>query len=177
MKSEIFIPLNRKKMMLRAILYFIGGAVAFASIYYGGAALSFMNPTVTKVLSVLFFGFFAVVGATLLKNAQNKKAGLYINHKGVDDQTTNIGLGIIPWKSISSVTYRKEGSKTKMLIMVNSPEKIIDNAMNKAVKRLLEKNVEDYRTPVVIDLSLLLMGEEEVTEALHNFSNNVEISE
>ncbi len=175
MSQSTFIPLNRKKMMLKAVLYFLAGLVVFSLIYYGGEKQDYVNTNVTKVLSVVVFGFFGIVGATFLKNARDQNAGLYIDHKGIDDQTTNIGIGMIPWKEIKAAQFKKEGRHYKLLFFVKKPEKVIEGGMNKAVQRLLERNKEDYQTPVVIDLSILITNKDEVMDALNEFSKQLEI--
>jgi len=40
---------------------------------------------------------------------------------------------------------------------------------------LLERNKEDYQTPVVIDLSILITNKDEVMDALNEFSKQLEI--
>lgn len=177
MSEEFYIPLNRKKMMFKAILYFLAGIVIFSFVYYGGEEQTYISTTVTKVLSVVLFGFFAVVGATLLKNARDQNAGLYISFKGINDQTTNIGIGLILWKEIKAVEFKQEGSSYKLLFFVKKPEKVIEGAMNNAVKRLLERNREDYRTPVVVDLSILLTNNQEIKAALATYAKQLEIRE
>jgi len=41
----------------------------------------------------------------------------------------------------------------------------------------IKRNKEDYQTPVVIDLSILITNKDEVMDALNEFSKQLEIRE
>ena len=155
MSDEIFIPINRKKMILMTVVYSVIGIVAFLVTYYLGENQDWMSPTVFKVASVIVLLFFMVLAGTFAKNVKSVSAGLTINRKGIDDQANSISSGLIYWKDIKGISKIKTPSAKYILVLVKKPQKYIDNAKNSAIKRLLNHNLTNYKTPIVINVTAL----------------------
>ena len=104
MAEEVFIPIDRKKMILMTVLYSVLGIGAFLVTYYLGENQDWVSPTVFKVASIVVLLFFMVLAGTFAKNVKSTIAGLTINRKGIDDQSNSISSGLIYWKDIKGIS-------------------------------------------------------------------------
>ena len=170
MADEVFIAIDRKKMVLMTILYSALGIGSFLVVYYLGENQDWMNPTVFKVLSVIVLLFFMVLAGTFAKNVKSSIAGLTINRKGIDDRSNAISSGLIHWKDIKGISKVKTPSAKYILVMVKKPQKYIDNAKNNAIKRLLNHNLSNYKTPIVINVTALQTNLDELEKIIAAYS-------
>jgi hypothetical protein len=167
--SPLFIPVNRRKMVIMTIVYGLLGLCACLLTYYIGANQSYMSHTVFKVAAVIVFAFFAVVAGTFAKNIKNDAAGVEISSKGINDHSSSISPGMISWKEIKSISTAKNLATSYLLIHVKHPQEIIKKAKNKAVKRLLEQNMTIYKTPVVVNVGSLSTSLKEMESNVDQF--------
>lgn len=167
--APVFIPVNRRKMVLMTIIYGSLGLLACLLTYYIGAYQSIVSHTVFKVASVIVLAFFAVVAGTFAKNIKNDNAGVEISTKGINDHSSSISPGMISWKEIESIGTAKNLVTSYMLIHVKHPQEIIKKAKNKAVKRLLEQNMTIYKTPVVVNIGSLSTSLSEIESSVDQF--------
>lgn len=167
--EAISVPINRRKMIVMTTLYGIAGLAAFLFIYYFGAYQTFTSHTVFKVASVVVLIFFAIVAGTFAKNIKNQQAGFHITAKGIDDQTSSISAGLIPWKEITAILTHKSPSSQFLLILVKHPEKVVNSGKNGAVKRVLEQNLKIYKTPIVVNAGALTMSLTELEQETNRY--------
>lgn len=170
MADEIFIPINRPRMIAMTVLYGVLGFFCFLVTYYLGEAQDWVNPGIFKFLSVVVLLFFIIVAGTFAKNLKNKSAGLLINFKGIDDQSSSISHGFIFWKDIEKISKLNAGASKYMLVFVKKPQNYIEKAKNSAIKRLLNQNMRLYKTPVVINVGALSTNLDELEKTLGDFS-------
>lgn len=173
MSEEIFIPINRKRMLFMTILYSILGLGAFLTVYYLGENQEWLSPTVFKVASVVILFFFMVVAGTFAKNLRNKSAGVLINKSGIEDNTSSIAMGLIKWGDITEISVEKKAMSNQLLIQIKKPKKYIEKAPNSAVKRLLSNNLANYGTPAIIDLSILDKKAGDMEEIIGSYSKRL----
>jgi len=166
MKKEQFIPVDRKKMILMTVLYAVLGIGAFLVTYYLGENQDWVSPGIFKFLSVVVLLFFIIVAGSFAKNVKQKTAGLTINYSGLDDQSNSISIGEVKWKDVTGIAKVSTPSAKYILLTVKKPQKFIDNAKNGAIKRLLNQNMTLYKTPVVINASILQISLEELEAEL-----------
>ncbi len=170
MAEEVFIPIDRKKMILMTALYSILGIGAFLVTYYLGENQDWVSPTVFKVASIVVLLFFMVLAGTFAKNVKSTIAGLTINRKGIDDQSNSISSGLIHWKDIKGISKVKTPATKYILVMVKKPQKYIDNAKNSAIKRLLNHNLANYKTPIVINVTALQTSLDDLEKIIAEYS-------
>lgn len=155
MKKVEFIPINRTKMILLTVLYGLAGLIGFSMFYYGGFAFETVPHGVFKGLSLVVLLFFAVVAGTFAKRVKNSDAGLEINSKGITDTSSSISLSLIPWKDITKIETYRSASAKYILVHVKQPNKYLEGAKNSAIRKLLAQNVQQFKTPVVINAGIL----------------------
>ncbi len=170
MADEVFIPINRKKMIIMTVVYSILGIGAFLVTFYLGESQDWVSPTVFKVASVIVLLFFMVLAGTFAKNVKSAAAGLTINRKGINDQANSISSGLIYWKDIKGISKIKTPSSQYILVMVKKPQKYIENAKNNAIKRLLNHNLANYKTPIVINVTALQTNLDELEGIIAEYS-------
>lgn len=168
--EEVFIPIDRKKMILMTVIYSLAGIVGLLIVYYLGENQDWVSPTIFKVISVIVFLFFIVVAGSYGKNIKNSAAGLTINLTGIDDQSSSISHGLIKWKDVTGISKVKTASSKLLVISVKKPKKYLDNAKNSAVKRVLNQNISQYKTPIVINVGILDTSLEELEILLKSHS-------
>ena len=170
MAKEIFIPINRKRMVVMTVFYILCGIGGLLVVYYLGENQDWISSTVFKVLSVIVFLFFIIVAGTFGKNLKNKSAGLKIDYSGIDDLSSSISHGFIKWADIKEISKVKTVSSNLLLVSVKKPQKYIDKAKNSAIKRLLNQNVALYKTPVVINVGVLTVSLTELEKLIMDYS-------
>ncbi len=181
--EEIFVPVNRKKMLTLTVAYGIIGIIVFLAFYYFGEGLKDtlgkVGQTIFKTLAVILLIVFLVVAGSYGKKIKDKTAGISVNRNGITDQTTAIAIGEIKWKEVVGVEFQKSLTSTSLLIYVKNPDKILEQAPNKAVRRLLDRNQMIYKTPVVINSGVLVVDTNElkaqIAEYAQRFGKNIEI--
>lgn len=173
MLEEIFIPINRRKMLFMTILYGVLGLGAFLIVYYLGENQEWLNTTVFKVISLVILFFFMVVAGTFAKNLRSKSAGVLINKSGIEDNTSSIAIGLIKWGDITEISVEKKNLSNQLLIHIKKPKKYIEKAPNSAVKRLLSNNLANYGTPAIIDLNILDRKVGDVEKLIGSYSKRL----
>lgn len=156
-------------MILMTVLYAVLGLLSFSLVYYGGMRFTAVSHTVFKVIALVILLFFAVVAGTFAKSVKNKDAGLHISNKGINDESSSISYGLIPWKDIDDISKFKSASAKYMLIHVKKHKKYLDAAKNNAIRRLLNQNITHYKTPVVINVATLKTNMDELERQLNTF--------
>ncbi len=155
MENNLFVPIQRRKLILQGSLFFGIGLVLFLLIYYLGKSQDFASETVFNLFAVLMFLFFLIIAGTYWKNMKNKEAGVELSKQGIDDQSSSISVGLVKWQNVIGVEQVKSVTANYLVIKLKNPNKIIENAPNKAVERLLLQNMRIYQTPLVINVSTL----------------------
>lgn len=171
--KETFIPIDRRKMILRTTLYGVLGIVFFFVFYYLGENQEWVSPTVFKVASIVVLFFFMVLAGTFAKNIRSKTAGLYVSRSGIDDQTSSISPGLVKWKDVTELAWGKSASANYLLVKVKKPTRFVENAKNNAIKRLLKQNLTIYKTPIVINVGILRTDIKELEGILKSFSGKL----
>lgn len=150
MSETVHIPVNKRRLLIQAIFFSLIGVVVFV----GAFAMAEQQVTYAYIWQSagILAALFAILaaGAKLKKRAE-KSAGLIINKQGFTDNSSDIGVGEVLWKSVKKID-REQCKKYDLLIVdVKKNEHFLNNAKNSAVKRLLQQNIHRYDTPVVID--------------------------
>ncbi len=148
MSTEVFIGLNGKRMRNLCVLYTGLSLLSLIAFFIlGGAVPSYQ--LLFRISGFVFAAFFGIIAGTYLKRFRDKAAGIYFSAKSFIDQASSVSCGEIPWRDVTGIK-RVEG-KDYLLIETKMNEKIIRGAKNRAVGRLLQRNIDIYGTPVVIN--------------------------
>lgn len=164
MQSPISIPLHKRQYP-----FLIAGSIilALASIYiFNLSGSTTLSPSLVRTLGGIGFFGFAIAAAYMSKQYLDKKPGLVIDSKGILDNTSGIREHRIEWKDILGFEQLIQHQKRLILVKVRRPQKYIDQGTNHAQKRLLRLNLEEYGTPIYINVGALKMEVEELVKLL-----------
>jgi len=145
--TAIHIPINRKRIKRLFILCIsVGSSCIIASIGYAENSTPII---ILRVSGVIVGLIFLLAAADLWKKQKDKNAGITINHDGITDRSSTISVGFIPWKDIKSIEYKLTDGV--VLIKPTKNKDYLNRAKNKAVKKLFERNIELFATPILIE--------------------------
>jgi len=151
MENKIEIPLNKDKIILLIIASAIFVILAIWMLideFQGGSVIN----QIIAVSGIILFGITGFYG---IKTLSNKKTGLIIDENGITDYSNASSVGLIEWDDIVEINVKEDMSAKILLIMVKNPEKYIEKAENKIIKRILKANTEINKTPVSINPTTL----------------------
>jgi len=168
MSKTIHIPINRARLKLTGVLYAILALVSIALFFLVGDYLGGNWTIALKIVGGLLGLLFVLTGSGALKLLGDKSAGLIIDHTGIHDKSSSIGVGFVSWKSIREIEPRVK--EKLVLVHVKKNEDILDAASNKAIRQLLQKNVSIYKTPVILESKYLQCSFDELVSSLNRES-------
>lgn len=164
MKNEIFIEIDRSKIKRIAYTYVALGVFFFTLVFFIATFLSDGLQNILIGAGSLILILMLIVAAGVYRSLRNKKAGILINSKGIFDGSISISIKEIKWKQIKE--FKVDNENQVVFVFVNKPEEIIQSAENKAIQRLLTRNLELYKTPVIIETKYLSI---QANELFDNF--------
>ncbi|KUJ51614.1 hypothetical protein AR685_08165 [Chryseobacterium sp. JAH] len=181
--DTVVIPLSRIKMtllFLGAVLFVVLGLIL---IIYEPEPTNHSNRYAWIVkpfprflagfVCVVFFGFAAI---TMLFRLSNKKPGLIINEKGINDNSSALALGFIPWKDIKEVKMVNVNQNKFILVIVQNPIDYLNKTTQWLKLRGLKLNFRYYETPICISANSLQINFDDLYKLLvdnaKQFKNN-----
>lgn len=165
--AEIHISMNRLRIKMAVLVYVLMAILAFGFTYY--IATDFLNgggQTALKLAGGCISLFILLTGLSAAKMLQKKRTGIHLMKGGIEDWSTSLSLGFIEWSEIRDIQFRPE--EKMILVMVKKPQEILKRAGNRAIRQLLERNIKDYETPVVIETKYLDASFEVVKEKIES---------
>lgn len=163
-KESIHIEINRKRLRVVSVMYILLALVIFA----GGLVLSSVLADTASLILKIVAGISALllllVGSGAVRQLNDKTAGITVDKDGIHDRSTTIACGTISWKQIRDYEIRE--SDQIILVLVDKPAQLLKEAKNAAIKRLLEQNIQLYKTPVVIESRYLNCTFKELNDKL-----------
>lgn len=167
-----YLPLSKKKSIpyfLGSLLFSILGALMILTPQYFTHSTDI---TFTKVIGYGCLVFFGLGVALFAIKIFNKKPGLILNKDGITDQTSAIGIGIIQWTDIKSIYLEKVSEQSFIMIEVKNPQQYLQKQKNPIARRAMEINMQLYKTPLHINVSLLTINATDLLDKmLAHFKN------
>ncbi len=170
-KTEVVIGLNRKKLIVNVTVCAILAFAGLLGFFWIADRQEFASPIFFKTVGGLWFGFFVIIGGTHSKRLARKNAGLTLSREGMEDFTSSISVGLIKWKDITEIKLAKSLTSKLLLVEIRKPEKMIREAKNKAIRRLMKQNLNLYKTPIVINAKILNCSFAELENEVSIFFN------
>ena len=163
MSQKIHIPINRKRILVQIILLSLIGILILIGSFGIAEGLG-INPLIPQIAGIVvcFFCFFTA--AQKVKKRNDVNGGLIISKEGINDLSSDIGLGLIKWKDIIEVDEEASTTSKLIVIKVKRQNDYVKQAKNSAVERLLKQNIRNFDTPVVIDTKYLDQPFNEILE-------------
>jgi hypothetical protein len=167
-EEQIEIPLSKKKMLLTLM-----GALAFVGLgfwflisppqsnhwLFGNSALIF----VSGLASILFFGFVAI---TVFRKSSDNKPGLTINRQGIEDNSSGVSAGLIPWTDIQEVTLSQVMNQKFLMLIVKNPQEYLNKIKNPLKRNAMKMNYKTYGSPISISSNSLQINFDELQRLL-----------
>ena len=127
----------------------------------------YLTPELIQTIGVLGLIFFGVTLSYGIKKLFDKKIGLIIDSKGITDNSNASSIGLIEWNDISEIRTKKVLSTKFLLIDVVNPDKYIQKAKSKFQAKLINLNMNRYKTPITITTNILKYDFEELKKLIH----------
>lgn len=165
MEGEMIIKQNLKKQLTLAILAII---MVLPSVFIIIADTNGARKFINRIVGTFGFIFFGVCLIFLIKRLIKPKNILVINDKGIEDNSSAISLGFIPWDSIEEVYLSQVVTERFICININN----IDERLNELsfVKRTLIKiNLLFGYAPVSITLNSTKYKHEDVIKIIKSY--------
>ncbi|MBI3133116.1 MAG: hypothetical protein HYZ14_00430 [Bacteroidetes bacterium] len=160
------IPIKKSRLRLTGILYAFLALVSLAGFFMLADQVSDNWALALKITGGVLAVLFVLTGAGALKSLNDKNAGLHINTQGFADHSTSIGVGQVSWKNVRSLEVDE---KEKLIrVILKNPADVIKSAQNKAIRQLLERNNQIYKTPVILESKYLDCSFSELAEKMQN---------
>ena len=166
--KQIEIPLSKKKMMLTFL-----GACVFVIL----GILFVLNPEkytsiiirnhniilVSGISSILFFGLVAI---SIFRKLSDKNAGLIINSEGINDNSSGVSAGFIPWSDIEEIKISQVVNQKFLMLIVNNPEDYLNKIKNPLKRNAMKMNLKSYGSPISISSNALQTNFEDLEKLL-----------
>jgi hypothetical protein len=155
--AELQVPLSRKKRLLMAV-----GSMAFVALGIGLLqmdakeirAMSRFSPILVHGVGVVAAMFFGACSVYVVRKLFDNKPGLVLNTKGLQDNSSGVAAGFIPWPEIEAFKLYEVFGQRMLVVMVTEPQKYV--ARGGAIrKRLNVANMRMCGSPVVISSNAL----------------------
>src|SRR5690606_10845638 len=117
-----------------------------------------------KITGVVVLVFCVITAGQKVKKRNETNSGLIINKEGIHDLSSAIAIGLIKWKDIVEIDETVSRESRLIILKVKKQNDYLKKAKNAAVGRLLNQNIREFDTPVVIDTKYLNQSFDEIIE-------------
>jgi hypothetical protein len=155
MKAEVYIGVNRKKLLLQTILFTIMSLVGLLAGFGLAENAKFLEPWIWKAIGIVVCLFALLAAGAKMKRRSDSAAGITFSKEGINDTSSEISLGMVKWRDITTIDKSACLKNGLLIIEVKNGGEYRKRAKNSAIGRLLDQNVRKFGTPVVIDASYL----------------------
>jgi hypothetical protein len=168
MNEPVKIQLSRSKLtlMLAGSIIFVGlggyfmiNPEKFISSFFGSTKIIFIS----GLASVLFFGY---VGYSISKKIFDKSPGLVISDDGINDNSSSVGAGFIPWSDINEIRDTIIANQKFINLIVNNPQFYIDRQPNAWKRWIMKRNYASFGTEIGISANGLNCNYEDLKSLL-----------
>jgi hypothetical protein len=161
------IPIKKRRLRLIGVLYAVLALACFFGFFLWADRFSDNLALALKIAGGIIAALLLLTGAGALRLLNDKNAGLHLSGGGFDDHATSIGVGHVSWKNVSAL---ESDAKEKLVrVMLKNPQDVIKSAQNKAIRQLLERNNQIYKTPVILESKYLACSFTELTAKLNHW--------
>ncbi|UKN01662.1 hypothetical protein K6119_18220 [Paracrocinitomix mangrovi] len=165
MSEDLHIPVNKKRLTLQMIAFSVIGIVILIVCFGLGESMKNVE-WVWKGAGIVACLLAVVAAGAKARLRFDPKAGLRIDAEGIHDYTSDIGVGLVKWKDIKDIDIDMSLHLDMLIVMVKNESDIVHHAKNKAIERLLKQNIQQFKTPVVIEIKQLDCTTEELIEVI-----------
>lgn len=171
--EKIHFKVNKKRMFRLFIMASILLIVSLILVFTPG---TFTSSFIQNTLFIRLFGifgafFFGLAALYTGRKYLDTTLGLTLTEEGLLENTTVFRFGMVEWKDIKGFEIKKLGTTSAILIKVKTPEKYIERIDSPVFKNAAQKNLENYGSPLFINSSILVDGQEKILNILNQELN------
>jgi hypothetical protein len=152
-EGTVVISLSKSKIVLVALgaAIFVALGVALLLIASEQSPAKALYMQLAGLASILFFGLALIFAARKVFDTQ---PGLIVSSEGIQDNSSGVAAGMIPWAEIRGLTTASVHSQRFLTILVAEPEKYVKRGG--FLKRIANRaNLKYYGSPVQISANSL----------------------
>jgi len=155
----IEVPVNKRRIILFTILLVVALALGSAVAYW----LYSINEASYKLIILIAIGIPLLLYALYInaKLLRNDRPALIIDDLGILDNVSAIKAGIIPWSNIAGLRTAAFASSEFLLVDLRNVNEVLD-VLPKLQRISATANIKKYQTPILINLSSLLIDKQEL---------------
>lgn len=128
----------------------------------------FNNPTLVYSVGWLGMAFFGLCSVFALRKLFDQNPGLQLSAAGLQDNTSGIAAGLIPWSHIAAIAPYQISGQRMLVVMLHEPEPYIERGS--AFRRKLNRaNYKLCGSPVSISTNSLQIGYEALQQLLEQY--------
>lgn len=170
--DEVIIELSNKKIILLIL-----GSITFVVLSVWlltidpqsiGIIQRLGSPILISIVAWAGIIFFGLCGLAGVKKLFDNKPGLIINSAGIEDNSSAVVVGVVPWKDVTGISeYQVQGQKL-VSVLVADTEKYANKGG--VVKQMANRaTIKMCGTPINISSSSLKIKHDELFKLLNEF--------
>ena len=167
--QSITIPLSKTKIILILL-----GAIAFVAgsiwLWAISGSQSRYNPYYVRLIAVMGTGFSSICGVYGFVKLFDSRPGLIISPAGIDDHSSGVSAGHIPWNEIVGIDITTVSGQKFLTFLVEEPSKYVERG-NFIKRKLNAVNLRFYGSPIQILSNSLKIDFQELTELVDQYYN------
>lgn len=128
----------------------------------------FNNPILVHTVGWLSIAFFGLCSVIALRKLFDHKPGLQLSAAGLQDNSSGIAAGLIPWPHIAAIAPYQISGQRMLVVMLHEPEPYIERGS--AFRR--KQNRANHKlcgSPVSISTNSLKIGYGELQQLLEQY--------
>lgn len=166
MKQTEHIGIRRARLKWVGAFYMIA-ALGVVALFFALADQLPKWEMMLKIVGGIAAALLVLTGASAIRPLSNKRAGLHLSAAGFEDISTSLSVGSVSWKNVISV--EPDTKEKHLVVVVKNPKDVIKSASNRAIKQLLERNYELYKSPVLIEAKYLNIDFKQLVEMVNRY--------
>ena len=118
--------------------------------------------------AILFFGFCTAFGLYKLCKTKN---GLFVNRRGITNNTSGVFTGIVLWSDIEKLEVVKVHKQNFIMPLLSNPQDYFARVKNPYKRMIMKYNLKYYGSPISISEALLKTNFNDLHELLQTKFN------
>jgi len=166
--ERIEIQLSKTKLTLMFIgsIIFVGLGIWYVTYPPKVNITIFSNPITVFIVGLASILFFGVVGFSISRKLFDKSVGLIISNEGIDDNSSGVSAGFVPWTDVIEIKDTKVANQNIISLIVKNPQDYIDRQKNFMKKKSMQMNYKCYDTVIGISANGLKCNHKELKTML-----------
>jgi len=171
METEIVFYFNKKRLFFLLIICFLIvllGLYIFLAMDNWEFSLFHIIPINKTFLGLLLILFFSILIVLLARKLKINKPAIIIGKDNIVEYSSSKSVGEINWDQITDLNVLTVSGNKMILLKVNNPQNFIDRFKSGITKKILEINLKNNGSPIVISAAALNCSFEELFGAINS---------